>query len=166
MPSASAVLTRTTLALHAAAPIGVPESVVHAFLDEVEQGRVTRDWYAGFAPRFAKLMANTSRLADQKPPAAPTPAQPVSAYAGIYANTYYGPAELITKGSGLALVIGPKRMELPLSHWDANTFSYFPPGENGNGITAIDFVMGADGRATTMTVENMNTGKLGVFKRE
>jgi hypothetical protein len=63
------------------------------------------------------------------------------------------------------MVLGPERQEFPLTHWDGNTFSYFPIGENAKGITAVDFAPSQGGRITKLTIENYDENKLGTFSR-
>jgi hypothetical protein len=57
--------------------------------------------------------------------------------------------------------LGPDEYRFPLTHWDGNRFLYIPAGENGLGITAIDF----DVSAGSMTVENLDLDGLGTFRR-
>lgn len=146
-------------------PIGLPEAVTQSFMDVVITGEVQRDWVPLFADLFAPLFDNPSELAGQDPPADPAPAAPDDAYVGTYANDFYGPAEVVASASGLALVLGPDRMEFPLTHWDGDTFSYLPPGENSVGISAVTFTMGPDGESTGVTVENLDENGLGTFTR-
>jgi CubicO group peptidase (beta-lactamase class C family) len=146
-------------------PIGVPEAVAASFLDLVEFGSVRRDWLELAGPFFEAMLRNTSKLAGQTPPANPVPPKATAAYAGTYRNRYYGPALIVEKPQGLAIVLGPQRMEFPLKHWDGDTFSYMPTGENATGLSAVDFATGSGGRIVKLTVENLDGSKLGVFTR-
>jgi CubicO group peptidase (beta-lactamase class C family) len=146
-------------------PIGVPESLIADFLDLAELGRITRDWFAGYTPLFAGLKANTSRLAGKKRPAHPKPALPASAYAGTYANRYYGPARIAARGGRLTMSLGPKSATFALRHWDGSTFSYEPRGENAVGISAVTFRLGRDGRPAAMNVDFLDAQGLGTFNR-
>jgi CubicO group peptidase (beta-lactamase class C family) len=149
------------------APIGVPESVAQAFLDLVEQGRVTRDWLEAYTPSFTALLENPSRLAGRQPPAHPRPARAARRYAGRYAhNPYYGPATVTARGQRLTLQLGAGgRQAFPLRHWNGDTFSYVPAGENAAGVSAVTFSRVRHGRPTRLTVENLNAEGLGSFRR-
>jgi CubicO group peptidase (beta-lactamase class C family) len=146
-------------------PIGVPESLIAEFLDLAELGRVTRDWLAGYTPFFEALKTNRSRLAGKPRPTDPKPALPGGSYAGTYANRYYGPARITARGGRLTMGVGPKNARFALRHWNANTFSYMPRGENAVGISAVTFRLGRDGRPAEMTVEFLDGQGLGTFNR-
>jgi CubicO group peptidase (beta-lactamase class C family) len=149
------------------APVGLPESVAQSFLDIVEQGRVTRDWLEAYTPAFAALSENPSRLAGKRPPANARKARAARAYAGRYGhNRYYGPATVSARGNHLTLHLGPGgRTAFALRHWSGDTFSYTPSGENATGISAVTFSRVRYGRATRLTVENLNADGLGRFRR-
>lgn len=146
-------------------PIGVPESLIAEFLDLAELGRVTRDWLAGYGPLFAALLENPSRLAGKHRPSHPTPSRPARVYAGTYGNKYYGTARITARGARLTMTLGPKSMRFALRHWDGNTFSYRPRGENAVGISAVSFRFGRDGRPAAMNVEYLDANRLGTFTR-
>jgi CubicO group peptidase (beta-lactamase class C family) len=147
-------------------PVGLPEAVISSFLDLVELGSVQRDWLALYGSLFAQLFQNPSRLANQTPLANPAPPKANSAYDGTYLNSYYGSARIVERSQGLVMLLGPKHLEFPLKHWDDNTFSYIPTGENADGISAVDFTAGSGGRFRTMMIENLNENKLGTFTRD
>ena len=60
---------------------------------------------------------------------------------------------------------GPKKTPFLLKHYNRNVFFYETAGENAVGLTGVTFTIGADGKATTMTVENLNSEGLGTFTR-
>ena len=60
-----------------AQPIGAVEAIGLSFMDLVQFGRVTRDWYAAVAPRMAPMFAPVGKLAGQAPPADPAPARAI-----------------------------------------------------------------------------------------
>ena len=147
-------------------PIGLPESVAADFMDRVEFGKSQRDWFAAYSTLMAPLLANTSVLEGKKPPAHPAPALANSAYVGTYDNDYFGPAAIEERSGHLVVVLGPKRMAYPLSHWNGNEFSFEPSGENANGVTAMTFTTDAAGtHATKFVIEYLNEGKHGTFTR-
>lgn len=55
---------------------------------------------------------------------------------------------------------GPKK-----THYDRDVFFYETAGENAVGLAGVTFTIGADGKATTQTVENLNSEGLGTFAR-
>ena len=147
-------------------PVGLPEAVAATFMDLVETGEVERDWLEGYGGVLAGMFVNHSVLADQEPPEFPAPARAPEAYLGTYANEYYGPLEVVAEDEGrLAMTLGPEPVVLLLTHWDGDTFSYEPTGENAVGISAVTFTMGPDGQATTVLVEFLDANGLGTFTR-
>jgi CubicO group peptidase (beta-lactamase class C family) len=147
-------------------PIGVPESIAEAFLERVEFGAVRRDWFAAYTPLFAPMYANPSVLAGKPLPHDAAPARDDASYTATYANAYYGPATVSAAKGGLILTLGPRNEAFPLSHWSGDTFSYQPHGENALGISAVTFAIGPDGKAVTLTIEDLDANKLGTFTRE
>lgn len=153
-------------------PVGVPEALALSFMDIVELGKVQQDWQPLlWDVAFKSFYANPSPLAGKTPPDNPTPPQPANAYTGTYANALYGPATItVSPGGDLVLQLGPKPMAFTLTHWDADTFSYQPTGENALGITAVVFTIGDGGSATGVDIGNFNgekplTRNLGAFVR-
>ena len=49
--------------------------------------------------------------------------------------------------------IGPQAREFPLQHYDRDTFSWLPPGENAKGRSGLSFLISLDGVATAFTDE-------------
>jgi CubicO group peptidase (beta-lactamase class C family) len=146
-------------------PVGMPEAVIAQFLDLVELGKAQRDWLAGYGQVFAKMAENHSRLEGKAPPANPAPAKPDPAYLGVYSNRYYGPAQVVAANGGLALRLGPKRMEFPLRHWDGDTFACYPSGENATGISAVQFETRGN-KVTKLIIEHLDANGLGAFERK
>ncbi|MEO6913347.1 MAG: serine hydrolase, partial [Candidatus Baltobacteraceae bacterium] len=147
-------------------PIGLPETIANDFIDIAEFGKVQRDWYAGYSRLMAALYENPSELSGKTPPVKPAPALPITAYTGTYANAYYGNATVAAKNGHLSLLLGPHKKAFELTHWDANTFSYFPSGENAVGISAVTFTTGAgETHPVRLVIENLNEHKLGTFTR-
>lgn len=146
-------------------PIGVPETLAADFFDLAELGTVQRDWFAAYSPLFAALYVNPSKLAGKTPPANPRAAHSEAAYAGTYANRFYGPATVEIRNGRLVMVLGPRHTAFRLSHWDGDTFSYLPSGENAVGVNAVTFSIESDGHAARFVVENLDAEGLGTFIR-
>jgi CubicO group peptidase (beta-lactamase class C family) len=147
-------------------PVGVPESIAASFFDIVEFGKVQRDWYAAYGPLFAHLFVNPSPLAGKKPPSNPKPPRLFSGYVGSYANAYYGPLTISARNGRLVMQLGPRHQMFPLSHWDGNTFTYMPAGENAAGITRVVFIAApGSSRSVKVIVDNLNESGLGTFGR-
>jgi len=142
-------------------PHGIPEAITAQFMDIVTTGEVQFDWFNLYQQAFAGFYANLSKLADIQAPARPEPAQSLSRYTGFYKNHYYGAAEISVKGNTLVLSLGPEPQEYLLSHWDGDTFAYFPRGENAVGIAAVDFTVDTN----QLTIEYLNSNGFGVFTK-
>lgn len=148
-----------------ASPVGLPEALCRSFLDLVLSGKVEKDWLGLFGQHFAKIMAPEYGTAVDylKPPAQITPALSAAAYLGGYHSDLYGPIEIIGRDGGLTLKLGPKQQPYPLRHFDRDVFTYQPVGENAYGPSAVTFTVGADQRASQITIENLNIHGQGSF---
>lgn len=147
-------------------PYGIPEAICASFMDQVELGYEAFDWLSMYENRFASFYVNSSRLAGKTPPVDPVSALPASAYTGTYDSELYGPATVTEETNGtLTLSLGPIPQRFRLSHWDANTFAYFPVGEDALGISAVDFHTTEESVAS-VTVEFLNEHGLGTFLKQ
>jgi CubicO group peptidase (beta-lactamase class C family) len=147
-------------------PIGVPEAIINYFLDYAVAGSVQDDWLNLYGQAFAGMYVNPSMLAGKEPPANPVPANPNSFYTGTYDNPFYGPIQIVSEGTSLHLLIGPRPEDYVLTHWSGNLFSFYPTGENAEGITAATFYPNAtDSLAESVTLEYYNNTGLGTFTR-
>jgi CubicO group peptidase (beta-lactamase class C family) len=145
-------------------PIGAPEAIADTIVDDVVNGGPTENWSKVWADRFAGLFVEDPALAT--PPTPPTPAQPESAYVGSYANDFYGTFDVTASGpTGLSLVKGPAKLTYPLTHWDADTFTYVPSPELPHVRTSMKFVMGTNGQATAIDVGDVDGTGLGTMER-
>jgi hypothetical protein len=77
-----------------AAPSGSAKALGASFTDLVQFGMVTRDWFAAYTPIMAGLTAPVGDLVGKSPAANPAPAAKLSSYVGVYANPYFGSAEI------------------------------------------------------------------------
>jgi CubicO group peptidase (beta-lactamase class C family) len=142
-------------------PPGVGEGLSLTFTDVALYGKATRDWLTYFKKMYAAatLGGGTDY---SKPPAPPGPALATSAYVGTYSNNLYGEIQIIEQGGGLAIVEGPSKLTFPLKHYDRDLFTC----ENTEGETGgVTFVIGVDGKAATVVVEELNLQGEGTFKR-
>ncbi|WP_203736060.1 serine hydrolase [Catellatospora chokoriensis] len=149
-----------------AQPIGVAEAVAYNFMDIASYGRQRTDWLPFMLGVLQKMeSADTSRTDYAKPPANPAAARPVSAYAGSYANEYYGPLTVTAQGDRLTMTLGPKRQAFPLTHYDADTFSYQTTGENAVGLDGVTFTVDGSGPAEQLRVAHLDADGWGTFTR-
>jgi CubicO group peptidase (beta-lactamase class C family) len=149
-----------------AAPVGAAETPAVSLFDLATYGRLTVDWEPFLAAAFAS-MAEVGDPADYSKPAAnPTPARPDSAYVGTYTNPYYGPITIAAQNGGLVMQAGTKPMDFPLTHYNANTFTFETQGENATGLSgAIFTVPEGSETATTVNIPAWDHNKLGTFTR-
>jgi CubicO group peptidase (beta-lactamase class C family) len=151
-------------------PTGVPEGISDNFADLVFDGQPSRDYiapwnatYEGlFGPAIAAMQATFGT-----PPSDATPALPASAYVGTYSNAYVGEAEIVAEGEGLAVVLGPdKQVRYPLTHFDRDTFLYYPAAEMPDFPLPATFRIGPDGRAAEVVLESLNGSGMGTLARQ
>ena len=151
-----------------AGPTGVPEGLIESFYDLVLDGKLQRDWVE-FANRMfdEETKKELGRERDYShPPTQPTPALKLSAYAGKYANDFFGEIELAEKaGTSSFCEWGRKPMEFSLRHWDRDTFIYQPTGESAGGLSGVRFSIAPDGQADRVLIENLDIHGQGAFVR-
>ena len=137
------------VALTNASPVGLPEAFCLSILDLARTGTISTDWLAVVTPSFQNIAAPTYGTdIPAAPPSPATPAQPNAAYVGTYANDYYGDATISETADGLALGIANAAHDFALAHFDRDTFTWQPIGENAYGPSALSFTLGPDGTAT------------------
>jgi CubicO group peptidase (beta-lactamase class C family) len=149
-------------------PIGVAESITLAFLEAVQTGAAETDYLTLLQPIFADIAApqyGTAVAGD--PPVESNPPQALETYAGTWHNQFFGPVEIAIDGDDLTIRMGPTEdLDIyPLTHWDRDTFTYLPVGENANVRAAVTFTIGPDQRASRLWVENLDLHGLGSFVR-
>jgi CubicO group peptidase (beta-lactamase class C family) len=154
------------VALTNAQPIGVPEAVSRSFLDMVLTGKVEKDWLALYGQLMATvLVPDYAALDYAKAPAPPSSALPAAAYLGVYGNDLFGNIEIAGSDAALVLKLGPRQDAYPMQHFDRDVFGYQPAGENASGPSAIAFTIGANQKATTVTIANLDADGQGTFRR-
>jgi hypothetical protein len=99
------------------------------------------------------------------PPTAATPPLPVQSYTGSFRNDFYGDLIIAAENDRLDLRIGPALTSYPLTHYDRDVFTYQPPGENAFGPSAVTFLVGPEGNADRVTLENLDLDGQGTFQR-
>jgi CubicO group peptidase (beta-lactamase class C family) len=150
------------------APVGAAEALGMEFADLVQFGRITRDdWLADYARLLAPTNAPFGTRVGKQPPADPAPALDLAAYAGTYANDYYGDAVITRLGDGLMLKMGPAQIEYAFTHLDGHVFTFMPHSENASegSISTATFATEPSGKVTALTVELFNQNGIGTFKR-
>jgi CubicO group peptidase (beta-lactamase class C family) len=150
-----------------AAPSGSAEALGAYFTDLVQFGMVTRDWFAAYAPIMAGLMAPTGDLVGKSPPANPAPAATLSSYVGVYANPYFGSAEIADESGHLELKIGQSGTRYTLTHWDGDVFSVRPSSENqtDGSLSSVTFKQAGKEPARELKIEYLDGNGLGLFLR-
>lgn len=152
-----------------AQPVGAAEAIAAEFMDQVELGRVSRDWYAAYSEAMAGLLAPVGSLAGKSAPPNPAPPAALTLYTGRYENPYFGAALVSQSDSGLTIALGPDGAQrFPLTHWDGNTFAFVPRGENApaGSRTAIVFAQSGSEPADELAIDYLNSDGLGHFVRQ
>ena len=150
-----------------ARPIGVPETIAISFFDIAQHGHLTVAWPGFIGGLFAAMDAGGKPAVDYaRTPASPAPARPDVAYAGTYANNYYGPLT-VSADDGLSMTMGPAAAPttFTLTHFDGDTFTFQTIGENQNGPAGAIFTVGADGKASRVVLDYYDVNGLGTFTR-
>jgi len=117
------------LALTNSMPVGLPESICLTFLDYLHYGKQQRDYLPLFGGMMGKMIAeaqtDSTNYATLPLPPSPTAAKPLTAYAGTYSNEYFGTLQVTFENGRLILRLPPRGAYYELSHWDADTFTYY-----------------------------------------
>lgn len=145
---------------------GVVEGLAATFIDLALYGEPTQAWldiYKGVISQMMQAQDLSATYATQ--PASPTPALANDAYLGTYTNDFFGDISVIEKDDGLAIVQGPQEMTFAMTHFDRDTFTYVTEGENAVGTAGIFFHLDPNGKATSVTVENLDAHGEGTFTR-
>lgn len=150
-------------------PTGVPEGLADTFFDLVFDGKVEKDWVEAWTKLYGNMFAPAiaaARARYGKPPATPSPALPLSAYVGRYANEYVGEAVVAEAPGGLVLKLGPQQARsFPLRHFDRDLFLYPGTEELPELPSSLTFRIGPDQKAQEMVVEDFDVAGQGVLRR-
>lgn len=127
LPSADTAI----VVLSNAAPIGAVDALAAEFMDLVQFGEIRSDWRELYGKAYAEMSQPDGELVGKQAPANAAPPQPLPTFVGTYANTVYGPAEIVERDGKLVLEMGPGGVRKhELTHWDANTFTFPLHNEN------------------------------------
>jgi hypothetical protein len=66
---------------------------------------------------------------------------------------------------GLSLVEGPAKLTYPLTHFDGNTFIYFPVVGIPHIPAPIEFTIGPDGKASVINIGDGDGAGIGTLTR-
>ncbi|RWC49698.1 MAG: serine hydrolase, partial [Mesorhizobium sp.] len=150
-------------------PTGVPEGLSDSFADLVFDGAVEQDWVNAWDGIYAGMfgpVVEAAKATFAAPPSPARPAGPASAYAGRYANDFIGQADVSSAGDGLVLRVGPtSARSYSLTHFDGDLFLIYPDAEMPDRPTGVSFVVGPDGKASTITIEFLDDNHLGTLRR-
>ena len=142
-------------------PQGVPEIIADETIDQIATGHVTQDWRKiWYDQRFAHFYDPLG----PEVPANPTPAAAPDAYIGTYHNDYYGDAKVISGANGLALVLGPRQLALPMTHVHADTFTVQLFPESPQARYPIIFAV-TNGKAIAVDIGNDDGPGTGQLRR-
>jgi CubicO group peptidase (beta-lactamase class C family) len=154
------------LALTNSTPVGLPESICLTFLDFLHYGKQQRDYLSLFGHVMDQMIAESQKAsadyATLPPPAIPTAAKPLTAYVGTYSNEYFGTLEVTLQNNRLILRLPPRGAYYELSHWDADTFSYYFSGED-TGLARGGATFSPD--KNQVLIENLASKHNAVFTR-
>jgi hypothetical protein len=134
----------------------------------LDTGQANVDYFpdlkAGMEKGIADLTAKTEKLGD--PPSPGTPARELSTYAGTYDHTYYGPVTVTVSGDHLVLVLGRSTEQVPLAHWDADTFAEARPMMFDVVIQApVRFTVASAGVAESVKLSYLHEAQDPIFTR-
>lgn len=149
------------IALTNAAPYGVPEALTAEFMDLVQYGQVREDWANLYRQQLAPMNNPDGTLVGKQPPVSPAPARPLSDYAGVYNNDYWGPATVTDRDGQLQLTMGPKNQIFDLTHWDGDTFTFVLSTENALPGSISKAVFSGN----ALKLEYFDANDLGTFTR-
>lgn len=150
-------------------PTGVPEGLSDSFADLVFEGSVEKDWIKAWDGIYNGMfgpVVEAAKATYATPPSPARSAAPASAYAGRYTNDFIGDAVVASAGDSLVLKVGPAgARSYSLTHFDGDLFLTFPDAETPDRPTGVSFVVGANGKASAMTIGFLDDNHLGTLRR-
>jgi CubicO group peptidase (beta-lactamase class C family) len=158
------------LALTNSMPVGLPESICLTFLDYLHYGKQQRDYLPLIGGMMSQMMAESENAspnyATLPPPKTPAAAKPLTAYVGSYSNEYFGTLQVAVENGRLILRLPPRGAYYELSHWDADTFTYYFASEDtGLARRGAKFSLGRNPDRNQVLIENLSPEHNAVFTR-
>ncbi len=149
---------------------GVPDGLADSFADLAFDGKLDKDWIKpwGELYRSAYVAPAEKAAADYaKAPAGASPALPLQAYEGRYANDYFGDAVVTGDKGALTLKLGPDGARAyTLRHFNRDMFLILPEAETPDRPYPVQFAIGPDGKAAIVKIEWLDETGLGTFVRK
>jgi CubicO group peptidase (beta-lactamase class C family) len=147
-------------------PVGAAETISSQFMDIIQYGVTTRDWYVLLHPLLMQNYNPVGDLVGKTAPTAPAASRPLVEYVGSYENAYFGPARVLLGQNGLVLSLGPGTVTMPMTHWDGDTFSITPRSENApyGSLSSVRFTVN-DGKVDTVSIDYLNANGLATWTR-
>jgi len=149
-------------------PTGVPEALASSLFDLVYTGKIQRDWVKTWNDGYDSIYGPKAIAAGAAPyakkPASPSSALKAEAYVGSYANNYVD-ARVVAGSDGLVLQLGPKQKPYPLTHFNRDLFLYYADAEYPNVPSPVSFIIGVDGTATQLQLDDLANVKQSVLPR-
>ena len=148
-------------------PIGFVEAVASTFMETALDGSTSRDWVEFYKKVFANpttLGLNPSATDYRKSPVNSVAPMANEVYVGTFTNEFFGDISVATSDGALIIGLGPCKKERVLKHYNRDVFSFETFGENATG-TGVIFTVGADGKASSVCIEALDTGGHGKFER-
>ncbi len=148
-------------------PTGLPEAVTNTFFDILLRGEPQRDWLPLFEGLFQQMLDAEAGYDFSTPPDTVSPGLSASAYAGQYANAYFGDLQIAEDGDGLAIRLGNGLGPFPLTHWDRDVFNFtfLTHGDDGERTVGVTFTVPDGKQARAVTLDFLNAFGTGTFAR-
>jgi len=147
------------------APVGAVEALVAQFIDVVQFGEPTRDWFAGYNAMMRGFSRPIGDLVGVDQAADASSPHDLATYAGMYQNAYFGPARVEVENGGLTMILGPNSQRFPLAAWNGSVFAMAPHGENApaGSLSSVTFSIGE--QAASFAIDHLDGNGLGTWTR-
>ena len=148
-------------------PTGLPEAVTNSFFDILLQGEPRREWLPLFEGLFQQMLDAEAGYDFSTPPDTGSPGLSALAYAGQYANAYFGDLQIVEDSGGLAIRLGNGLGPFPLTHWDRDVFkfTFLTHGDDGERTVGVTFTVPDGTRASAVTLDFLDAHETGTFVR-
>ncbi len=149
-------------------PTGAPEAVTDKLVDLVLSSGDGPDTIEPWNAIYASMVPGySSTKSDSASPPSPSPVLAPEAYVGRYRNPYLGTAVVTASDDGtLTLALGPDgNLKRPLRHVGRDRFTFALLDEVPETPFGIGFNIGAEGVATTMSIDDFTDSGFGTLER-